>query len=294
MGRLSLYKGNVASVWPMLEESLRVATDLEDKSLIALVLISSGGLALVQGNYESACAFQKDSLKLFREVDNKWGVGAVLQTMGVVELNQGNLELAGPLLEECLTQWLAVGETLGVASVQYNLGRLAYRQGNYRQARAWWQESLSLQQEIGYSSTLGYSMIMLGWVALREGKVTEASDFLRRGLYQGLEVEAVQTIYWGLAGLAALEQARQQAERAALLFGATEALSKARNIEIPPFNQVELDQEIAAAQAQLDGERWDRAYSRGYSTIFEITGGSEEKPRRLDKKLADLLETVDI
>lgn len=292
LGRLATLKGNVEAVRPLLEESLSIATELDDKQLIALILLISGTLALAQADYATARPFQMEALKLYRELGNKWGAAAVLQDLGDATLNQGNFSLARPMLEESLQLFREVGETFGIASVLVTLGDTAYFQGEHEEARALWQESLSIQRQISYSTMLGYLLVMLGWVALREGDQSAASALFKEGLQLGQTTATIAAVCWGLAGLATLASVQHQAERAALYFGAAEALGKARNVQLPTLKQAELDHEIALARTEVSDEIWNKAWARGYSIIIEATKISES-PHGLGKALISLQEALE-
>ncbi len=292
VGRLTLLKGNVASVEPLLKESLNIATELGDKPLIALILLISGAVAQAQTDYATAYSFQTECLNLYRELGNKWGVAAVLQDLSEVELSQGNFSLARPMLEESLQLFREVGETFGASSVLVSLGTMAYYQGEYQQARDLWEESLNLHREIDYSSMLGYLLVRLGWVDLREGNYAEATALIKEGLRMGQDIGAVVTVYWGLVGLGALAQIQHNIEQAVLLFGAAEAFGKAKNIQLSKLKRLEFNQEITVTQAQLPGEKWNEVWLRGYAMTFESNNLPEEGPFKLDKALTNLLKAA--
>lgn len=289
MGRLAPLTGNVSTMPPLLHESLSIATELEDKELMAFVLFISGVVAQAQDDYVAARTFQSECLKLYRELGNKWGTAAVLQDLGIAELNQGNFSLAYPMLEESLQLFREVGETVGVTSVVIILGELAYYQGDYGLARTLLQEGSQLQRKMGFASMTGYPEVLLGWLALREGKYSEATTLLKEGIH--LKQQNTWTVYWGLLGLGALEQDQQQPARAALFFGAAEAFGKAGNIQLPPLKRVELEVAVAAAHTQLPDAQWCKAWDKGYALISEVTK-EPEAPRRYDKGLAGLLEAL--
>ena len=289
LARLTPLKGNVEAVQPLLEESLSIATELEDKQLMALILLNSGVVAYSQANYVTAVSFQRECLKLYRELNNKWGIGAVLQEHGNVEYNLGNFSLARSMWEESLQHFREVDETIGIQSVLIKLGVLAYIQGEYGEARALCQESIELLDKLGNINRADYPKEMLGWVALREGNYAEAKTLFKEVIQMGQEMNGVLTVYRGLVGLGAVAQTQHQAERAALYFGAAEGFGKARDIQLPALKTVELDLEIAAAREQLPIANWDIAWYSGHKLAVEITAQSIAGPFRRSNILGLLL-----
>ncbi len=182
VGRLAPSQGG-DSAWalPLLEESIKIATELDDKQLIARALLLLGSLALSQGDYPAARSYQSDCLKLYRELGNEWGAAAALDDLGNIELHEGNLALAQPLLEESLSLYRAVSEDFGAASVLTSLGLVAYYQKDYDAAYTLWEDSLKLRRAVGDSRVCN-SLILKGLAAAQQGDYHEAKSLLEEGL----------------------------------------------------------------------------------------------------------------
>ncbi len=269
VGRLAPSQGG-DSAWalPLLEESIKIATELDDKQLIARALLLLGSLALSQGDYPAARSYQSDCLKLYRELDNEWGAAAALDDLGNIELHEGNLALAQPLLEESLSLYRAVSEDFGAASVLTSLGLVAYYQKDYDAAYTLWEDSLKLRRAVGDSRVCN-SLILKGLAAAQQGDYHEAKSLLEEGLIVARQIDSGSNIYRALTSFGVLESLQDSPERAALLFGAAEALLAARQIRLAPLHRTELNSEIAAIASQVPEEVWSNAWAQGHDMALE-------------------------
>jgi hypothetical protein len=123
---------------------------------------------------------------------------------------------------------------------------VARAQGDYEGARALYRESLGILRPAGE----------------------------QRGIARVLE---------GLAGLAAAED---QAERAARLFGAAEALRAAIGAPLPPGDRVRCHRGLALTRAALGEEAFAAAWAAGramslnQATAYALEDGSDDTPDR--------------
>ena len=70
-------------------------------------------------------------------------------------------------------------------------------------------------------------------------------------------------------GLAGVAGAQGQPERAARLFGATEALHNTTGLQLEPVDQIQQDRNIAVARAQLDAATFAAAWAEGQAMSLE-------------------------
>jgi hypothetical protein len=72
-----------------------------------------------------------------------------------------------------------------------------------------------------------------------------------------------------LRGLAGVAAAQSKPEQAARLFGATETLLNTTGLQLEPSEQIEHDQYIAVARAQLDQATFAAAWAAGGALSLE-------------------------
>ncbi len=118
----------------------------------AKALTGAGNLAWVLGNYERATALLNTSLTLRRELDDKPGIASVVQNLGNVALEQGDYDKATAHYQESLTLRRELGDKAEIAVALQSLGNLALEQDEYAQAITLYEESLALFRELDSKS----------------------------------------------------------------------------------------------------------------------------------------------
>ncbi len=269
VGRLSTVQGDTGLSRPLIEEGLRIVTDLGDRQRMALGLLIMGAVCAGQGDHAAARMYGQKCLEVYRSLGNTWGAAAALQDLGGIELSKSDMDRAQPLIEESLSLYRKAGEVFGAASALLDLGTIAYYRKDYAAARTMMDESLRLREKWGAKSVVGNTLALLGWVALREGAYDEAASLFADGVSRGREVGAVFPVYWSLVGFAALAAAQNAPERAARMFGAARAFRDAVSVRLSDAHDAELQIEIAVARTKLDSETWDRAWAEGYALTPE-------------------------
>jgi tetratricopeptide (TPR) repeat protein len=138
---------------------------------------------------------------------------------------------AAQIFEEALELARSVNLTWAVANVLTSLGHMARSQGDYRQAIARYQESLTVHRAFGAQ----------GYIA------------------------------WSLDGLAMTASALGHHARAMQLCAAAEQIREQAQTPRPPAEQQLYDQTIVAAQAALEDERFEQAWTIGQTRSLEDT-----------------------
>ena len=72
-------------------QSLKIAEELGEKSVITHCMTNIGVIYYGQGNYPKAIEYYTKSLKIFEEIADKSGIAASLGNIGLIYQNQGDL-----------------------------------------------------------------------------------------------------------------------------------------------------------------------------------------------------------
>jgi predicted ATPase len=286
---------------PVLEA---VAAELRSKALVW-----AGRLAEFQGEYELARQFAEKCLHLSRALGDQQGVAGALTTLGNVAVDQGDTHAALCFLEESLAISRTLGDKRGIARSLLNLGRIPWRQGEYGAACALWQESLAMQRELGDKPTIAILLNNLGLTAIYQKEYTVARSLLKESLAVCREIGfkrilgsalnnlgkvdlhqgnwgAAQALFreslamkrdfgdrdgsaWSLEGLAGVAAAQEQADRAARLFGAAEAVREAIGAPAPVPERVDYEGSKAAVRDALGEEAFAAAWAAGRTQTWE-------------------------
>lgn len=233
-GILASVQGDYNASRPRFEAGLALARKLGDKQSIANTLHNLGTGAQEQGDYASARSMHEESLALRRELGDKRGVGMSLNNLGIILKEQGDHAEARAHQEEGLALRRELGDKWGVAMSLNNLGVIAEEQQDYDAARLYLEQSLALRQDLDDKVGIASCLEELG-------RVTAASA----------------------------PGDKETQERAAVLFGAAEALREALNAPLSPVELPLVEQAVADMRASLDEAIWERARAEGRTMTME-------------------------
>ena len=156
---------------------------------------------------------------------------------------------------------------LGIATM--NLGDLLREQGDYVQARARLEEAVEIFRELGDERFVTASLVNLGFLAAREGRNDEAETLVREGLVYAKALVDTELAIWCLTELSALTLSKGDAERAARLTGAMEALREETGHAPTPDLQRLSEETRSALVTELGEERLAVALAVGREMPFD-------------------------
>jgi predicted ATPase/transcriptional regulator with XRE-family HTH domain len=103
-----------------------------------------------------------ESLSIFRELEDKHGIAWVLNHLAHVALAQNELELAAETVQESLSLFRELGADSNIAWNLLNLGDIVRAQGNETQANVYYAESLELFHKISDHRGMAWALDHLG------------------------------------------------------------------------------------------------------------------------------------
>lgn len=244
-------------------------TQPEARALLSRVLTDLAFVYYRRGEYERVEHYYGHSLALARELGEKQAMAGALAGLGHVACDQGRYELARTHYAESLALAREIGFKKGMASALNNLGVVAYDQGDYPTAHHYQAESLALAREIGNQLSVTISLNNLGLLGLAQGSAEEAHRHYQESLTLARELGDKQLIAYGLvgmAGVAALAQAPQQAAR---LGAAAQQLLRSLGVVLEPEEQAAYERALQVARAALDPATFDIAWAEGEALSLE-------------------------
>ncbi len=223
-GVLAWAQGDFERAGPLIEEALARFRDADDAAKAGQALLALGRLAWDLDDADRAQGCFEAACVLFERLADQAGLAHGLHGLALVAYKQGDHDRAAALFEAVLVPWRALGHAWGLACcVPGHLGDVARARGDHRQAAALYQESLALNWEHG----------------------------------------DMENVSWNLIGLAAVGVARGQAECAARLLGAAEALKQSADVPLMPDERADYERTTAAASALLGEALFAVAWAAG-------------------------------
>ncbi len=168
----------------------------------ARVLLAAGQLAQNQGDYTVALPLIEESIALYRQLDDKPGIAEALRECGWVVYNMHLPSRTIELFEESLQLFRTLDDKSKIAnlliSVVYARGPQAM---GYALVDAYLTESLMLLREVGQMDGIIYALHTQGTVAIEFGHYATAITLLTEGLALARTFDAKHSLATVLMGL---------------------------------------------------------------------------------------------
>ena len=222
-------RGDIAASRRLFEESLALWRGLGDPLAVARSLSNLASIVRLQGHYARARSLYAECLSIFRESNNRTGIAWSLNYQGDVARDQGDIESARLLYEESLETFRELGDRWGIAGSLADLGNLTRDQENYEVAESLYRQSMRMFQALGH----------------------------KRGIARVLECFACSA------------SAQQQPARSLRLAGAAAALRKTFGAPLTPSEQAKLERGLESARQSLTNPTAATVWFEGWTVPVE-------------------------
>jgi predicted ATPase/class 3 adenylate cyclase len=239
-------------------------------SVAAEFLRTLGWIAMQRGDYARMKEIFEESLRLSRDADDKWGIAGALLGLGIAIDYLDDRERGKELYQEGIGLARELGYAPGLARFLLSLGYVLLLEGDYERGAALNQEAATLLREHGYKGgSLGMVLDNLGWAALLQGDYDRARTFYQESLTLCKELGDAMIASESLEGMACIAAAEGEAEQAARLFGAAQALREAVGGQHEPEEDAWREPYLAAARSRLGEEPWEESLAEGRAMTLE-------------------------
>ncbi len=245
------------------ERARAMREQLGDRRGLAGTMGALGNIAQYTGDFELARALFTESLAVNREIGHRLWEATNLTCLGNLSRYLGDFAAARPYLEQAAALNREIGNRTGEASSMDGLGSLLMQMGELDAARTALERALELERESGNANDVGVTTISLGLVALRRGDLPAAREHIRGGLVALQPLGARHQICDGLESMAEIAHRDGDHERAARLWGATEALRESIGTVIAPSDREAIEGYRDASRQALGDAAFDRAWKDG-------------------------------
>ncbi len=240
-----------------------IAMDVPASAVVrARALGTAGWMAMWQGEYERAREFFEESLDLCRSTWNQRATASALHKLALLALVQGDLSRAIPLLEESVALWREFGDQRGIAEHLIALGTALFQQGDVERASTLFEESLASARASEDRLSTAWALYSLAYIGLAHSEYGRAMALITECIALFQQLGNTLSIAYCLEVAASVAARRQDAARAARLWGASEA--QRESLDTP---RAEADRRyehyLEAARSQLDEESYARAEAEG-------------------------------
>jgi len=241
----------------------------EPPQLRASALHAAARLATRQGDYQRAAELSEQSLALWEELGDAAGTAQSLLSLGTVAAEKGERERAIELSERAAELYRESGDRRGHALAVSNLGGIALDQGDYLRAAELSEQAYGLFEALDDSEGMAFALVNQGFAALSEHDHKRALGLLREALRRLAELEFRDVIGYCFEGLAAVLAFTGEADPAARLLGAAEALRESVGVDLAPTERETHETTTAAVREALGEKRFSAAWHLGRDLSLE-------------------------
>ena len=247
----------------MAAEALEISREVGDRHTEILALYELADVAFTSGDREGSTDLFEEGLALSNEVGDEALISLGLAELGALNSFIGRYDLAEQYMERSAALSRKLGDHAGLLVREMHLGRIAWEQGDTERGRSLLLETLAGARNLHHLFIEASSLLHLGIVATEEGEYDQARAYLHEALEAWWEAGITWRVTLGLEAFAVLEAADSEPLRAAILWGAAEALRDAHVANLTPVDQKRHDTAVAQARCRLETDRFEAAWVKG-------------------------------
>jgi predicted ATPase/DNA-binding CsgD family transcriptional regulator len=233
----------------------------------------------------------EESMNLYLNLEDKAGIAWVLNLKGLHAEEQKEYTKAKQFYNESLSLRLELGDPWFIAQTMQNFGPIFLQEHDYPNAKKYSDETIVWFQRAGYKRGVARTMGTLADITWMEGDLAGALKILKQSLSQLVEIGDKPSIADSLAALAIIENEDGHPKRAARLFGAAEALSDTLDSMLDIDREVYGKKLSAMRehlnQPELN-QAWQEGRSMALDQIVEFVAQVSDSPMQIQTKMEPL------
>jgi predicted ATPase/DNA-binding SARP family transcriptional activator len=254
--------GHLAEGRQALESAIAATGDVpSDMRAHALNMV--GILAGEQGDFDAARVSFEAALADARAVGSTPTISRALSNLANLAWFGGDLDTARALFKESIEYFASARDIRGEVLVKENLGLMALTADDVAEAVTWLTAALELAREGGDDRQIGAVARSLAAAMIELGELVQATGLLAESLGLARELGESHVTAICLETFAGLAATTGDAERAAILFGASDAQRASIGAQRQPDQQILYDRWLARTLAGLDTKTYSTRYEDG-------------------------------
>ena len=229
----------------------------------------AGQLCCYMGRYSEAVGYLEESLTIASEIDDKLRIAAVQQPLGMASLGQGNPARARLHFEEAVRLARELGNKRQLVAAINALAQLHRAEGQLRKAEPLYEDVLALARDLGDQQSVAIALLNLAMVSIAQESAERAQQLLLEVITIAQTTgskPAGQSALEVCAGLAAV---KSEWVRAARFYGAAESNTGKTGLQRDAADEAFLAPLMAKARRALDREPFDLAEASGRLLPYE-------------------------
>ncbi|MBA3415799.1 MAG: LuxR family transcriptional regulator [Chloroflexia bacterium] len=235
----------------------------------AEALVGFGILAHTLGEGERAVTLLEEGAALRRAGGDAWGSAYAESLRGGALVSLGRYDEAAVLFADLLPRWHDLEGTMMTGHALFHLGLVAYAAGDGERTRDLCADAIRLFDLSGCELDAIDPLHYLALEACARADPSAAAGFIAEALARLRVRRSRADFAHGLADTATLATCRGDWERAAMLFGAADALRREDGAPFPLPARSAFDRSSAATRSRLGESAWAVASAAGAALPLE-------------------------
>ncbi len=186
---LMVHRSESLRAKPYLAEGMKLASSLQNKSLMARLFKSLGEVAYVHGKYQQRTAYYEEGLRLARACEDNEIISALLQNMGACAVHQHNYQLAHQRFAEGLLHAKSIKHQERISALLMNQGMLAIQEQNYALAKKLSIECLEIAYENKSRFRMASVLQNLGIIETQQAHYVLATQYFNASYEIACDIE---------------------------------------------------------------------------------------------------------
>jgi tetratricopeptide (TPR) repeat protein len=248
--------------------SMALARQMGEWRTLALALGLGATASAFAGDLVTARAWVEECVALSRQHGYTFEHGYVAGAFMSLAL-AANESVPPGIRQETLRLARASGNPVVIGMTTQNVARVAASSGDWDEAYAGFEESAALFHQMRARNLYNASRSEIGHLLRQQGRYHEAAAIYAETIRTWQELGQRPAMAHELECLAFIAVATGQAERAAALFGAAEALREVLDTPMTAYERREYDQAVAQVRAQTEPALVEAAWARGRALTLD-------------------------
>jgi predicted ATPase/class 3 adenylate cyclase len=267
-GLLLMGLGDYPAATAAFEDAIALERELGDRFWLGFALGMRASQAISMGDVTGARAAAEESLALMHDLDDKRWLLLSMPILAGIEYRQGNKTKADKLRLEISQVLDKVDHPLFMPSF-LGLGLQARIEARFEDAQAYFHKGLEIAQRLRSKLFVVVMESELAHVARERGDLQGAKDAYRRLIWKWKDFGQNAAVAHQLECFAFIARHEGEAERAARLLGAAEALRDAIGVPMLSDERIGYEQETASLRDQMDAGAFATIWTEGRAMDLE-------------------------
>lgn len=264
MAFLLFSHGDVPAAGEAAQQCAALARQINDIPLLAFVLTFEAESKMMSGHFDEVDAILNEIQGLVDGSNDPFAKGMLYGTVGTRMMMMGqDDEKARGLLKKGLEVLKEDDNIFGHTMLLFGTAMAARYNSRYAEARIQFMPLLEVFHSMGDHHRANMVNSEMAHMDRVEGKHAEAEAMYRETIIEWKRLGHRAAVANQLECFAFITKAKEQPERAAILFGAAEALREKINIHMTEMERIEYDREVADLKANMDDKDFNIAWDKG-------------------------------